>query len=520
MGEETRARQGMNAKAIAVLGTGSDVGKSLIAAGLCRLLFRAGARVAPFKAQNMSLNSFVTPDGGEIGRAQALQAEACGLPPHVDMNPILLKPESDCRSQVIVLGKVFAKLDASAYFDGRQELFQVVQESYARLAVQYDIVVIEGAGSAAEVNLRERDLVNWPVVHVADAQVLLVADIDRGGVFAQVLGTLDLLQPEERARVRGIVINKFRGDAGLFEDGVKFLERRTGIPVLGVIPFLRELALDEEDSLEVTIRRQREFARDRVNIAVILLPHLSNFTDFNVLAAEEDVTVRYVADPSELAGADAVIIPGSKNTIADLNYLLTKQFAGALNTYVASKKELIGICGGYQMLGRRIMDPHHVEQCGVVPGFGYLDTETELQLRKCTTQLEAQPVGWWMSDAVTVRGYQIHMGRTFRRNERPCFKIRRHVGKEEANEGACEDEVDGAIRPDGLVWGTYIHGVFDQPGFRRLWLNRVRSKKGLPPLDIQASESVTTRLSAELDRWADHLRTHVNLIPLFASLHS
>jgi adenosylcobyric acid synthase len=505
----------MTAKAIAVLGTGSDVGKSLIAAGLCRLLFRSGARVAPFKAQNMSNNSFVTPDGGEIGRAQALQAEACGLAPHVDMNPILLKPESDCRSQVVVHGTVFAKLDASAYFEGRARLFQAVQDSYARLAARYDVLVIEGAGSAAEVNLRERDLVNWPVAHLADARVLLVADIDRGGVFAQVVGTLDLLQPEERARVCGVVINKFRGDAALFEDGVRFLERRTGLPVLGVVPFLRDLALDQEDSLDVTIRCQQEFAVDRVNIAVLLLPHLSNFTDFNALAAEEDVAVRYVADPSELAGADVVMIPGSKNTIADLQYLFAKRFGEALRLHVDSKKELVGICGGYQMLGRRIADPYRVEQGGDVSGLGYLDTETELQPHKCTMQLAARPVGWSLPETATVRGYRIHMGKTFRKNEHPCFQICRSEQSVPEN-----GEMEGAITPDGLVWGTSIHGLFDQPGFRRWWLNRSRSKKGLPPLDAQVSQAVSTRLSAELDRWADHVEAHLDLTPLFAALRS
>jgi adenosylcobyric acid synthase len=503
----------MSAKAIAVLGTGSDVGKSLIAAGLCRLFFRAGMRVAPFKAQNMSNNSFVTPEGGEIGRAQALQAEACGLAPHVDMNPILLKPESDCRSQVIVLGKVLAKLDASAYFEGRSELFKVVQESYARLAAQYDIIVIEGAGSAAEVNLRERDLVNWPVAQMADAQVLLVADIDRGGVFAQVVGTLDLLRPHERARIRGVVINKFRGDARLFRDGVSFLERRTGIPVLGVVPFLRDLALDQEDSLDVTIRHQREFASDRVNIAVILLPHLSNFTDFNALAAEGDVAVRYVADPAELADADVIIIPGSKNTISDMSYLLAKRFGSAVRAHVNSHKELVGICGGYQMLGRRIMDPHHVEEGGEVSGLGFLNTETALQTRKWTTQVEAQPVGWWMPDAPLVHGYRIHMGQTSG-EDRPCFEIRRHAVKDQASQQAAEAGMDGAMTADGLVWGTYIHGVFDQPAFRRLWLNRLRARKGWPPLDGRTSEAVSIRLSGELDRWADYLKTYLDLAPL------
>ena len=373
--------------------------------------------VAPFKAQNMSLNSFVTPDGHEIGRAQALQAKACGIPPHVDMNPILLKPESDNCSQVVVHGKVLGKREASAYFDGRKGLWSVIEESYARLASQYEVLVIEGAGSAAEVNLRKDDLVNWPVAKLADAQVVLVADIDRGGVFAQVLGTLDLLLPDERARVCGVIINKFRGDAKLFADGVKFLEARSGLPVLGVVPFLRDLMLDQEDSLDLGRNRQTSFVSDRVNIAVILLPHMSNFTDFNILASETDVALKYVTSPSMLAEADVVIIPGSKNTLADLSYLKEKEYVPVLDNHLHSRRELIGICGGYQMLGRTISDPCAVEQGGLSDGLGYLNTETELKQAKCTTQVEASMENIFMGGQLLVRGYQIHMGVTRRAND-------------------------------------------------------------------------------------------------------
>lgn len=500
----------MTAQALAVLGTGSDVGKSLIAAGICRLLSRTGIRVAPFKAQNMSLNSFVTPDGGEIGRAQALQAEACGLAPHVDMNPILLKPESDNCSQVVVLGKVFAKQDASTYFDGRRRLWSIVEESYARLASQYDVMVIEGAGSAAEINLRKRDLVNWPVVTLADAHVLLVADIDRGGVFAQVIGTLDLLEPEERARVRGIVINKFRGDATLFADGVRFLESRTGIPLLGVVPFLRDLVLDQEDSLDRNGVQHTRFGLDHVNIAVILLPHMSNFTDFNVLSAEEDVALQYVETPNHLTDADIVILPGSKNTLADLSYLQEKGFALALDRHLCRQREVIGICGGYQMIGQRIADPYGVEQGGASRGLGYLDIETELTKTKRTTHVIANPIDTLVHHYSPVRGYHIHMGVTRRGDERPCFTIRRDSTLIEGA-SSLDDDFDGAIRADGLVWGTYIHGVFNEPAFRRAWLNRARVRKGLRPLDIHASQSVTSRLHGELDRWADHLSSHLDV---------
>ena len=495
----------VTAKAIAVLGTGSDVGKSLITAGICRMLRRQGVRVAPFKAQNMSLNSFVTPEGGEIGRAQALQAEACGLPPHVDMNPILLKPETDSRSQVVLLGKAITKLEASAYFDRRQELWKVVQESYARLAVRYDVIVIEGAGSAAEVNLAHRDLVNWPMVRFTDAKVVLTADIDRGGVFAQIIGTLELLDPEDRGRVCGIVINKFRGDRRLFDDGIHFLESRTRIPVLGLVPFVRDLRLDQEDSLNSEQSRYIEFAADLVNIAVIRTPHMSNFTDFNALVAEADVALRYISSPSEMKAADVVVLPGSKNTLDDLAYLRQEGFPAACGRHVSSKKELVGICGGYQMLGRSIRDPYNVEQGGSSAGLGFLDVVTELQQEKRIARVEAGDAGFPMRGPGIVRGYRIHMGATRRLGGLPCFKIRSGEGS------MCDGELEGTVTSDGLVWGTYIHGVFDESGFRRSWLNRIRERKGLPQLGQEVSETVTACLSKELDRWADHLAAHVNM---------
>ncbi|CUS36834.1 Cobyric acid synthase [Candidatus Nitrospira nitrosa] len=510
----------MTARALAVLGTGSDVGKSLITAGICRVLHRAGMRVAPFKAQNMSLNSFVTPEGGEIGRAQALQAEACGIVPHVDMNPILLKPESDNRSQVIVQGSVWSAQEASTYYEQRPQLWSIVQDSYSRLASQYEVVMIEGAGSAAEMNLRERDLVNWPVVRLANARVLLVADIDRGGVFAQVLGTLDLLEPDERAMVCGVVINKFRGDAKLFADGVTFLESHSGIPVLGVVPFLRDLMLDQEDSLDREACRQTEFSSERINIAVILLPHMSNFTDFNVLAAEGDVALQYVAAPTALDGADIVIIPGSKTTQADLSFVLAQGYAPALVQHVGRHRELVGICGGYQMLGRSISDPYMVEQGGSSSGLGYLDIKTELRKKKCTTQVEANAAEALVQERSLVRGYQVHMGYTVRMQEHPCFSMQNAGtpmgGGHSPTATAYTD--DGAIREDGLVWGTYIHGVFDEPQFRRAWLNRARVRKGLPPLGIHTSLSVTARLRGELDRWTDHLSQFLDLSGLLSWL--
>jgi adenosylcobyric acid synthase len=509
----------MTAQAVAILGTGSDVGKSLIAAGLCRLFHRTGVCVAPFKAQNMSNNSFVTLDGKEIGRAQALQAQACGLDPQADMNPILLKPESDRRAQVVVQGKVWSTSDAQDYFQQHSELAQRVRESYDRLATQHAVIVIEGAGSAAEMNLRDRDLANWFSVELADAKVLLVADIDRGGVFAQVIGTLDLLAPHERRRVIGIVINKFRGDAALFTNGVSFIEERTGVPVLGVLPFLRGLALDQEDSLDIERHRHKPFVADRVNIAVVLLPRMSNFTDFDQLAAEEDVVLRYVAEPHELAGADVILIPGTKNTIGDLGYLRQAGYTDALREHVAQKREVVGICGGYQILGRSIADPEGVEAGGIAQGMGLLDVTTRLLKKKVTLRIEAESLHLNDRPAPSVRGYFIHMGETQRGNESPCFHVRSVIGASDQQQGTLEEMMDGAVSSDGMVWGTYIHGIFDQPAFRRAWLNRVRQRRGLPAVSVEQSEVITRRLNTELDLWADHVEQHVNMDRVFSAMN-
>jgi adenosylcobyric acid synthase len=511
-------------RALAILGTGSDVGKSLVAAGLCRLLYRAGVKVAPFKAQNMSLNSFVTPDGGEMGRAQVLQAQACGIAPNVLMNPILLKPEADCRSQVIVQGKVWERQEAKGYFNNKAVLWDLVKSSYEELAAIYEVIVIEGAGSAAEMNLRDRDIVNWPVVEMADAAVILVADIDRGGVFAQVIGTMDLLAPEERQRVIGVVINKFRGDLSLFDDGIKIIEERTGVPVLGVLPYLRNLELDQEDSVAIEQFRMTPFEAETVNVAVVLLPHMSNFTDFNQLAAEADVALRYVASPQELHGADVIILPGSKTTMADLDYLRKAEFEEAFMAHVYRGGEMMGVCGGFQMLGRTITDPQYVETGGSSKGLEFLDVETELLAHKRTIQVRARSLlGFW-GDECLVEGYEIHMGVTVKGNGvLPCFKIISHSetfpspqpSSQESREFQC---LDGAMSADGLVWGTYIHGVFDQPGFRREWLNRVRVRKNLPPLDVGTSQAVSERLVQAIDRWADHVGTYLNMKPIFSAI--
>ena len=511
------------AQSLAVLGTGSDVGKSVLVTGICRLLVRTGIRVAPFKAQNMSLNSFVTLEGGEMGRAQALQAQACRLSPHVAMNPILLKPEMDSRSQVIVHGNVWGSRAASDYFTQTPDLFEYVKASYQRLASQYEAIVIEGAGSAAELNLRDRDIVNWPVVKMANASVILVADIDRGGVFAQVLGTLDLLASEERQRIIGIVINKFRGDARLFEDGVRMIEQRACIPVLGVLPYLRHLELDQEDSLNWNGCRKSPFSSHTVNVAVTLLPHMSNFTDFNPLEAESDVALRYISTPQELQGTDVLILPGTKTTMADLEYLKKKGFQRAVAQHVDNGGEVVGICGGFQMLSREISDPEGIETGGSSKGFGLLEATTEIRTHKTTRQVKAFPLHIAKDHGCMVDGYEIHTGITTRQSAEPCFQIISSRSHARAPSSSCSMEkdelaLDGAINHNTLVWGTYIHGVFDQPGFRRSWLNRVRRRKGLEPLDAKVSEAVSTRLSNALDRWADHVHTHLNVDLIFSTL--
>jgi adenosylcobyric acid synthase len=426
------------------------------------------------------------------------------------MNPILLKPESDSRSQVVVKGKVYEALDALAYFERKETLFNIVRDCYARLAAEYECVVIEGAGSAAEINLRDRDMVNWPVVELADASVVLVADIDRGGVFAQIIGTLDLLASHERQRVRGVIVNKFRGDRRLFEDGVSMLEGRTGLPVLGVVPYVRDLRLDQEDSLDLSHSRSVQFKPEFTNVAVVLLPRMSNFTDFNALTAEMDVALRFVASPDDLLGADVVILPGSKNTLEDLDYLLTLAFPNALKSHVDRGGELVGICGGYQMLGQEIADPKGLERGGTSVGLGFLDVTTELDAPKICRQVCATSLLQGVAPHAPVHGYEIHMGRTSRGTVNPCF----HVETSEILE-ANPKENEGAVSESGLVWGTSIHGLFDQAEFRRGWLNRVRGRKGLPPILAHESELVATHLCGELDRWADHLERYVNMDAIY-----
>jgi len=498
-------------RALFVGGTGSDVGKSVIAAGFCRLLRRRGYRVAPFKAQNMALNSAVTPEGGEIGRAQALQAVACGIPPHTDMNPILLKPNSDTGSQVVVQGRPVGNMTVAAYHDFKPEAFARVRESFGRLAAAHEVVVLEGAGSIAEINLKKHDIVNLRAAAMAQAPVVLVADIDRGGVFAAIVGTLELLEPQERAQVAGVVINRFRGDPALLRPGIAAIEARCGVPVLGVVPWL-ELRLPEEDS--VALARKGTGPRpDALRIGVVRLPRIANYTDFDSLEAEPGVELAYLDDPAEVAGCDLLILPGTKSTIPDLEFLRGSGFVRAIHDFHAGGGRVVGICGGYQMLGRRIADPERVEsERAEAEGLGLLDVETVLESLKQTHQVEgvalAAAGSAGFAGVETVSGYEIHMGETtLGPLARPLLRLRRRSGRS-------VDLEDGAVSSDGRVWGSYLHGLFDDAATRRALLASLRGRSAVD----QGPAKCTPTLEDELDRLADHLERHLDLAAIFARL--
>jgi len=499
----------MTAKSLMIQGTGSFVGKSMIVAGLCRILKQDGYKVAPFKAQNMALNSFVTQEGGEMGRAQVVQAEAAGLAPHVDMNPILLKPNTDIGAQVIIQGRVFANMNAGEYHPFKKKALTAVLESYGRLSQRYQVIMIEGAGSPAEINLREGDIANMGMAEAADAPVLLVGDIDKGGVFASLVGTLELLSIEERERIKGFIINKFRGDLSLLTPGLEFLENKTGLPVLGVIPYLKDLYLPEEDG--VALEKIDSKGERQVNIAVLYLPHISNFTDFDPLEHEPGVNLRYVQPGQKIEDADVVILPGSKNTIEDLLFLKKEGYADEILRLRRSGKTVIGICGGFQMLGKTVRDPLGTEtSLGEIEGLGLLNVETILQREKMTFQVKAFPLNGPMLDRQEpLLGYEIHMGETQRGTSHlPAFKIIERLNQKVEIE-------DGAISADGQVWGTYLHGLFDNDRFRRRFLESLQRHKGLrsstrmEDLDYKAfKERSYDRLAAALRRDLDMKRIY------------
>lgn len=425
------------------VGTGSDVGKSMIVTGICRVLKQLGYDPAPFKAQNMSLNSYVTVNGLEMGRAQVVQAEASKIPCQIEMNPVLLKPAGENKSQVILHGKPIGDQTAKDYFLGNNKLylFEEVQKAFFKLKNKYSPIVLEGAGSISEINLKHRDIVNMRMAKAANANVYLIADIDRGGVFASVYGSIALLEPSEKKLVKGIIINKFRGDITLFEEGKVMLEKLTGIPVIGIVPYAKDIYIEEEDSLGLN-KKKAELHSDKINIAVILLPYISNYTDFNVLEKNPSVHLFYTCNPEDIDNADIIIIPGSKNTIADLLFLRKKQLAQAILKAHGKKKHIIGICGGYQMLGKSISDPHGIESdIKNIPGLGIIPSHTILKEEKTTVQRSFK----FKNQETTCLGYEIHMGDTQVDFPSPL----NHIEK----------------KPEGYIhencWGTYIHGLLD-----------------------------------------------------------
>ena len=478
-------------------GTGSDVGKSIIAAAFCRIFKQDGYCPAPFKAQNMALNSYATPEGLEIGRAQAVQAEAAGVPCHTDMNPLLLKPQSDHTSQVVLNGKPIGNRPAYDYFrkEGREELRKEVYAAFDRLSARYNPVVMEGAGSLAEINLRETDLVNMPMAIHAGADVILVGDIDRGGVFASVYGSLMLLTPEERKHVKGILINKFRGDIRLFEPGIKMLEELCGIPVLGVVPYYKDIHIEEEDSVSLAMKSVHAM-QDKVNVAVVLLRHLSNFTDFNVLERDPRVHLFYTNNVDELEKADIILLPGSKSTLDDLYELRRNGVAGAIVRARRRGATIMGICGGYQMMGQQILDPEHVEgDLEALPGLGLLPMVTRMSGEKVTRQIKFTLSG---SSSDRMEGYEIHMGVTTPVEGETVCPLNR-----------LEDGSMDGCRVDEKCMGTYIHGILDNASFIDFLLK---------PYAHQLTEEAETfnyqtYKEQQYDKLADHVRAHVN-IPL------
>ena len=504
---------------IMLMGTSSHVGKSILATALCRIFYQAGRRVVPFKAQNMALNSYVTKDGGEMGRAQVAQAEAAGLAPIVDMNPVLLKPTGNSCSQVIVDGKPIGNMSAREYHKGKSvQLFGHVTAALTRLQQQFDTIVIEGAGSPAEINLKEDDIVNMRVAKYLQAPVLLIADIDRGGSLAALVGTLELLDEEERALVKGLVINKFRGDVTLMTPAVDFLEQKTGKPVLGIVPYLEHLGIDDEDSVSLEEKEheaERQKQTKELRLAVVETPKISNFTDFDALADEPDAEVLYVRDAEELLAAapDVILLPGSKNTTEDLLHVRESGLAQAIRQLVDGGTPLIGICGGYQMLGEEIADPHHTESShDVVKGLGYLPMKTVFAEEKRTVQVAADCPGMEFYDGVLMgkglSGYEIHMGRTeFTAPVRHPFHLTRQ-GENAVNIW------DGALSEDGRVFGTYLHGVFDHDGFRRQFLNVLRLHKGLRPLPVQRNRHLEKERA--YDRLAETVRKSLDMEKLAA----
>lgn len=508
------------AKKIMIQGTMSNSGKSFLAAALCRIFHQDGYRTAPFKSQNMALNSYITDDGLEIGRAQAMQAEAAGISPTAEMNPILLKPTSHMGSQVVIMGEVFGNMKAMDYYRRKPELIPVIKDAFARLEEEYEVIVLEGAGSPAEINLRENDIVNMGMAEMADAPVLLVGDIDRGGVFASLYGTVKLLSPQEQKRIRGLIINKFRGDVEILKPGLDMIEEKTGIPVVGVIP-MEEIDLDDEDSLSERLdagkerKNQTEAGAERpyLEIAVIHLPHISNFTDFNPLEQSGGVSLRYVNRVSQLGQPDLLILPGTKNTMADLAWMRETGLEEGIIRLVEEKKiPLIGICGGYQMLGEGLKDPEGVE--GVpgssMKGMGLLHAETIFASRKTRTRIRgcvhAENGIFSAGQGSQISGYEIHMGVT---------RALPFPEREDAKTAVVLEDgrMDGLCREDGLVFGTYLHGLFDNEEWTGRLLSGLAEKKGI--LWSSPEESRRAYKERQYDRLARLVRENLDMKKIY-----
>ena len=484
-------------KPIMFVGTGSDVGKSILTAAFCRIFQQDGYAPAPFKAQNMSLNSFVSPDGLELGRAQAVQAQACRIPCSADMNPILLKPTGDMSSQLVVNGKPIGNRSALDYFNhtDRDVLFGEAIKAFNRLADRYNPLVIEGAGSISELNLRDRDIVNMRVALEVNADVYLIADIDKGGVFGSLYGTLELLPAAERQLIKGLIINKFRGDIRLFEDGRKLLEELCGIPVVAIIPYFTDICIEDEDSVVID-SKQKHLNSGKINIAVVLLQHMSNFTDFNNLERQDAVHLYYTANPAEVEAADMVILPGSKNTLSDLNHLRRSGLAKAILNVHKQHKGVYGICGGYQMMGRSISDPLGVEgEVLSVPGLGILPVHTTLTDQKVTEQCQFR----FLDQPRTCKGYEIHMGETVAENESPLCRIEGKGG-------------DGYFL-DHNSWGTYLHGIFDNQSVVDHLL-RLHGKTAGSAFDYEAFKE------EQFDKLAELVRSHTDLANIYTQLQA
>lgn len=500
MGEENST-----AHSLMIQGTSSSVGKSLLTAALCRIYARRGYSVFPFKSQNMALNSFATPEGLEIGRAQALQAVAARREPSVDMNPILLKPEARGRSQVVVMGKPWKSLKGADYYRQKAELWQTVTSVLDRVAKENDLLIIEGAGSPAEINLKKDEIVNMRVAKYLNAPVLLAADIDRGGVFAFLYGTLELLEKEEQSLVKGFIINKFRGDISLLEPGLEMLANLSGgRKTVGVIPYMRNIQLAQEDS--VFLDENRVFGAGETDIAVIHLPHISNYDDFDALAMEDGVRVRFVSSLEELGTPRGVIIPGTKSTVADLGWMRRTGLAEGVIEKAETGLPVAGICGGYQMLGRELHDPGGVEGTpGTVPGLGLLDLSTRFNPEKRTVKATGKVVAnrGFLSpvNGAVVEGYEIHMGATTRGSEiDPVFRLQDSTT--EASPNPC---YDGGVSRNGKIWGTYLHGVFDRVDFRRGWLVSLGWKAAAPGMSLEEKRE------EELTLLADTVEKHLDM---------